>query len=297
MKGVTSQKEKAPVIQGLERLRVPGRKAPLQMQPGQDYQSCGAATAGGKPGAAQDQPSFSAIFSDFSADQASFNAWNRLGAVNFPTGRCTVEPPLLKRSLARYVPSVDAVTSMETVTASPDLVSIRRCSAPPAARFCSRAAVPFRELAESVLMAELCFMLLGPPDGCRSRLSFNDSITGNRGGTHSVRAIVRNSEADRTYFRIVRMKAGCEGLKYFNVLQSLRCWIWIVSWRRNGGRHHVNARWWQSVMTQRSNAGAVFAGHFGARSSNSATNHVPNQQPIDTLIPRNDFGAQAGVYA
>lgn len=50
-------------------------------------------------------------------------------------------------------------------------------------------------------------------------------------------------------------------------------------------------------MAQRSNAGAVFAGHFGARSSNSATNHVPNQQSIDTLIPRNDFGAQPGVYA
>ena len=81
---------------------------------------------GGASGTTHDQPSFSAIFSAFSADQANFKAWNLLGAANFPTGRCTVAPPLLKRSLARYVPSVDAVTSRETVTDSLDLVSMRR---------------------------------------------------------------------------------------------------------------------------------------------------------------------------
>jgi hypothetical protein len=50
------------------------------------------------------------------------------------------------------------------------------------------------------------------------------------------------------------------------------------------------------LLTARHHAGAVLFGHLGARSSNSAANHVPNQ-PIDALIPRDDFGTQAGVYA
>jgi hypothetical protein len=50
-------------------------------------------------------------------------------------------------------------------------------------------------------------------------------------------------------------------------------------------------------MPKRSFASALFSDRLGARSSNSAANLAPNQQPIDALIPGDDFGAQAGVYA
>lgn len=89
------------------------------------------------------------------------------------------------------VSSLDAVTSRETVTDSPDRVSIRLCSAPPAARFCSRAAVPFLELAESVLIDA---MLLRPSDGGGARLPLDNPVSADRRSAHGICAIVRHGE-------------------------------------------------------------------------------------------------------
>ena len=77
------------------------------------------------------------------------------------------------------------------MTDSPDRVSIRLCSAPPAARFCSRAAVPFLELAESVLIDA---MLLRPSDGGGARLPLDNPVSADRRSAHGICAIVRHGE-------------------------------------------------------------------------------------------------------
>ena len=218
-------------------------------------------------------------------DQASFRAWNLFGAETLPTGRCTVDPPLLKRSRARYVPSSDAVTSSETVTASPDFVSMRRNSAPPAARFCSSDAMPLREVDASTLRGgRVAIGGLRAADCCWPGLSFDYSVAADRCRSHGVCAIVRNREGNRVDFMRMNLKARRESLQNFYILQPLRHWIWVVPGRWDRGREHVDARGRQLEVTERSDSRLFLSRDLGAGPAQRSANYVPNQEAIHALI-------------
>ncbi len=128
------------------------------------------------------------------------------------------------------------------------------------------------------------------PTGCLLRLTVAD----NARGSYGFRILMRHIETDVADFLWPAAEAIMESLHQLDVRQSLRVRKGVVAGAWNRGEQEVQAWRRQRVGPNDGDPVWIFL-QFGARPPEGSANHVPDDNPVNTLFAGDDFGAQAGM--